>query len=150
LLATDVGRVYEAVYERDDTIVARKHGPMYLLDRVHVADSADKARSVYDAWNVFDLPEANDARPYGSLGDQPIPGLGDDFHALGACYKCDDDNPLRSYRIVARFDNVVHVLYAWGRDAGTNVDTLMYLASKLPRRLGSVRSPASPLALFDL
>ena len=67
-----------------------------------------------------------------------MPPLGDIAYATGACSKCDDDNPLRSYRIVARFDTVVHVLYAWGRDSGSNFDVVMYLANKLPKHLGSV------------
>jgi hypothetical protein len=136
LLATDVGRVYEAVYERENTIQARRFGPMYLVNRVHVADSADRAQSVYDTWNVFELPEANDARPFESLGDQSMPAFGDASHALGACSKCDDDNPLRSHRLVARFDTVVYSLYTWGRDAGANFDVVMYLALKLPKHLG--------------
>ena len=136
LLATDVGRVYEAIYERENSEKVRKAGPIYLLNRVHVAESASKAQSVFDAWAVSDhLPEANDARSYGSLGDQPMPPFGDTSYAIGACNKCDDENPLRSYRIVARFDNVVHVLYSYGRDSSSNFDVVMFLAYKLQKHL---------------
>lgn len=142
LLATDVGRTYEAIYERENTQQARKYGPMYLLNRVYVAESVDKAQAVFDAWAVSDrMPEANDARPYESLGDQPMPPLGDIAYATGACFKCTDDNPLRSYRIVTRFDTVVYVLYAWGRDAGSNFDVVMFLANKLQKHLGQRQGP---------
>jgi hypothetical protein len=134
-LVLDAGRVYEAIYERENTIIARKAGPMYIVNRVMVADSADRAKSIYDDWNVFDLPEANDSRPFESLGEQTMPGFGDASRSLGACYKCDDDNPLRSYRLVARFDNVVYMLYTWGRDAGANYNVVMDLAIKLQKHL---------------
>ena len=76
LLARDIGRVYEAIYERENTEKVRKFGPMYLLNRVHVAESVEKAQAVFDAWAVSDhLPEANDRRAYESLGDQPMPPL---------------------------------------------------------------------------
>ena len=136
-LVTDAGRVYEAIYERENTIVARKAGPMYLVNRVVVADSAEQAKSTYDAWNVFDLPEANDSRPYESLGEQTMPGFGDASRSLGACYKCDDDNPLRSYRLVARFDTVVYMLYTWGRDAGANFNVVMDLANRFAKHLAA-------------
>jgi hypothetical protein len=116
LLAAEIGRVYETVYERENTVQARRFGPMYLLDRVHVADSAERAQAVFDAWAISDsIPEANNARQYESLGDQPIPSpIGDISYATGACTTCNDENPLRSYRLVMRFDTVVHVLYSWG------------------------------------
>ena len=136
-LVTDAGRVYEAVYERENTIVARKAGPMYILNRVVVTDSADRAKVVYDAWNVFDLPDANDSRPFESLGEQTMPGFGDASRSLGACYKCDDDNPLRSYRLVARFDTVVYMLYTWGRDAGANFNIVMDLAFRFSKHLAT-------------
>lgn len=137
LLVTEIGRVYESVFERENSEKVRKFGPMYLYSRIHVAASAERAQSVWDSWNVDDhLPEANDRRPYTSLGDQPMPGFGDLSRALGACYKCDDENPLRSYRIVARFDTAVYVIYSWGRDSSSNFDVVMFLASKLPKRLG--------------
>jgi hypothetical protein len=143
LLVADVGRVYEAIYERENTQQARKHGPMYLLNRVYVAPSADKAQAVFDAWAVSDtIPEANDSRPYESLGDQPMPPLGDIAYATGACSKCVDDNPLRSYRIVTRFDTVVYVLYTWGRDAGANFDVVMFLANRLQKHLGELQEPS--------
>ncbi len=130
LLATEIGRVYEAVYERENTEQARRNGPMYLLNRVHVAESADKAQAVFDAWAISDrIPEANDARPYESLGDQPIPSsIGDIAYATGACTKCNEENPLRSYRLVMRFDTIVYVLYSWGRDSSSNFDVVMFLA----------------------
>jgi len=56
-----------------------------------------------------------------------------------ACFKCDDDNPLRSYRLVARSDNVVYLLYTWGRDAGANFNVVMDLAFKLPKHLEAGR-----------
>jgi hypothetical protein len=139
-LVTDAGRVYEAVYERENTIVARKAGPIYMVNRVVVADTIDQAKSTYDAWNVFDLPEANDSRPFESLGEQSMPPFGDAARSLGACYKCDDDNPLRSYRLVARFDTVVYMLYAWGRDAGTNFNVVMDLANRFAKHLAAVPS----------
>ena len=150
LLARDIGRVYEAIYERENTEKVRKFGPMYLLNRVHVAESAEKAQAVFDAWAVSDhLPEADDRRAYGSLGDQPMPPFGDISYATGACTKCDDENPLRSYRVVARFDNVVHVLYSWGRDSSSNFDVVMFLANKLPKRLGVGGAPALPGQFFQ-
>jgi hypothetical protein len=150
LLARDVGRVYEAIFERENTEKVRKHGPMYLLNRVHVAESAEKAQAVFDTWAVSDhLPEANDGRPYGSLGDQLMPPLGDIAYATGACTKCDDENPIRSYRVVARFDAVVYVLYSWGRDSGSNFDVVMFLANKLPRRLSLEQGPALPGRFFQ-
>jgi hypothetical protein len=151
LLARDIGRVYEAIFERENAEKVRKFGPMYLLNRVHVAESVEKAQSVFDAWAVSDhLPEANDQRAYGSLGDQPMPPFGDIAYATGACTKCDDENPLRSYRVVARFDTVVYVIYSWGRDSSSNFDVVMYLANKLPKRLGLDMNPALTGRFFGL
>ena len=31
---------------------------------------------------------------------------------------------------------MVHVLYSWGRDSSSNFDVVMFLANKLPRRVG--------------
>jgi hypothetical protein len=150
LLARDIGRVYEAVFERENAEKVRKHGPMYLLNRAHVGESVDKAQAVFDAWAISDhLPEANDGRPYGSLGDQPMPPFGDIAYAIGACTKCDDENPLRSYRVVARFDTVVYVIYSWGRDSSSNFDVVMFLANKLPRRLGRDQDPRLPNRFFE-
>lgn len=150
LLARDIGRVYEAIYERENSEKVRRHGPMYLLNRVHVAESAERAQAIFDAWSVSDhIPEADDRRAYGSLGDQPMPPFGDVSYAIGACTKCDDENPLRSYRIVARFDTVVHVLYSWGRDSSSNFDVVMFLANKLPRRLGLDAPPRLPDRFFQ-
>lgn len=152
LLATEIGRVYEAVYERENTEKARRFGPMYLLNRVHVAESADRAQAVFDAWAISDrLPEANEARAYESLGDQPIPSpIGDIAYATGACAKCNDENPLRSYRVVMRFDTVVHVLYSWGRDSSSNFDVVMFLVRKLPKHLADVQHPGLADGLFRL
>ena len=136
LLTAENGRIYEVVYERENTVTARRNGPMYILNRVHVAESAEKAQAVYNAWDVFDLPEAGPTRPFESLGDQTMPGFGDAAHTLGACVKCDEENPLRSYRLVARFDTVVYLLYTWGRDSSANFDVVMNLAFKMEKRLG--------------
>jgi hypothetical protein len=150
LLARDIDRVYEAVYERENVQKMHKLGPLYTLNRVHVAESAERAQAVFDAWAVSDhIPEADDRRAYGSLGDQPMPPFGDIAYATGACTKCDDENPLRSYRVVARFDTVVYVLYTWGRDSGSNFDVTMFLANKLPRRLGLDGAPALPEQFFQ-
>ena len=150
LLARDGGRVYEAIFERENNEKIRKFGPMYLLNRVYVAPSADKAQVTFDQWAVSDhLPEADDRRAYESLGDQPMPPFGDIAYATGACTKCDDENPLRSYRVVARFDTVVYVLYSWGRDSSSNFEVVMYLANKLPRRLGLDPSPSLPARFFQ-
>ena len=152
LLATEIGRVYEAVYERENTEKVRKFGPIYLLDRVHVAESADRAQAVFDAWAISDrLPEANAGRPYESLGDQPIPApIGDVAYATGACTKCNEENPIRSYRLVVRFDTIVHVLYSWGRDSSSNFDVVMFLARKLQNHLGSIQGPSLAAGLFRL
>ena len=150
LQARDIGRVYEAIFERENSEKVRRHGPMYLLNRVHVAESVDRAQTVFDAWAVSDhIPEADDRRAYGSLGDQPVPPFGNIVYATGACTKCDDENPLRSYRVVARFDTVVHVLYTWGRDSSSNFDVVMFLANKLPRRLGLDGAPTLPGHFFQ-
>ena len=149
LLARDIGRVYEAVYERENTEMVRKFGPMYLLNRVHVAESVERAQAIFDAWAVSDhLPEANDRRAYESMGDQPMPPFGEIAYATRACTKCDDEIPLRSYRIVARFDTVVYVLYSWGRDSSSNFEVVMFLANKLPRRLGLDGAPSLPSGYF--
>jgi len=63
--------------------------------------------------------------------------------------KCDDENPLRSYRVVARFDTVVYVLYSWGRDSSSNFDVVMFLANKLPRRLGLDGTSDLPSGFFQ-
>jgi hypothetical protein len=150
LLARDIGRVYEAIFERENSEKIRKFGPMYLLNRVHVAESVDRAQSVFDQWAVSDhMPEADDRRAYGSFGDQPMPPFGDIAYATGACTKCDDENPLRSYRVVARFDSVVYVIYSWGRDSSSNFEVVMYLANKLPRRLGFEQGPNLPERFFQ-
>ncbi len=119
LMAGERGRWYQAIYERENVQAVRKLGPQYIISRVFVADSAEVARSIFADLSVFDLPEADPGvRPFEHLGDQPMPGLGDESHALGACFKCDDDNPLRHYRLVIRSGNTVLLLYTWGRDAG--------------------------------
>jgi hypothetical protein len=147
LLATEFGRVYEAVFERENTEKVRRAGPVYLLNRVHVAPSADKAQVVFDTWAISDrMPEANESRQYESFGDQPMPTpIGDIAYATGACFKCNDENPLRSYRLVMRFDTVVYVLYSYGRDSSSNFDVVMFLANKLPKHLG--RAPGSEMSL---
>jgi hypothetical protein len=98
---------------------------------------------MFDAWAISDrLPEANDARAYESLGDQPIPSpIGDIAYATGACTKCNEENPLRSYRLVMRFDTIVYVLYSWGRDSSSNFDVVMFLARKLPNHLSGFQAP---------
>ena len=125
---------------------------MYLLNRVHSADSVERAQAVFDAWSISDrIPEANDARPYESLGDQPIPSpIGDISYATGACTKCNEENPLRSYRLVMRFDTIVYVLYSWGRDSSSNFDVVMFLARKLPKHLADVPGPSLADLLFRL
>ena len=150
LTAFESGRLYEVIYERENTLTARRNGPMYILNRVHVAESAEKAQAIYANWDVFDLPEAGPTRPYEFLGDQTMPGFGDAAHALGACVKCDDDNPLRSYRIVARFDTTVYLLYTWGRDSSANFDVVMALAFKMSKHLGLTDRPHGPLLALGL
>lgn len=150
LTAFESGRLYEVVYERENTLTARRNGPMYILNRVHVAESAEKAQAIYNSWDVFDLPEAGPTRPYEFLGDQTMPGFGDQAHALGACVKCDDDNPLRSYRLVARFDTTIYLLYTWGRDASANFDVVMSLAFKMAKHLGLSGEPRGPSLALGL
>lgn len=150
LTAFESGRLYEVVYERENTLTARRNGPMYILNRVHVAESAEKAQAIFSNWDVFELPEAGPTRPYESLGDQTMPGFGDAAHALGACVKCDDDNPLRSYRIVARFDTTVYLLYTWGRDSSANFDVVMALAFKMSKHLGLTTDPYAPTLALGL
>jgi hypothetical protein len=36
------------------------------------------------------------------------------------------------------------VLYAWGRDSGSNVDVVMHQANTLPKHLGLQLAPALP------
>jgi hypothetical protein len=50
--------------------------------------------------------------------------------------------------VVERFDNVVHALYSWGRDSSSNFDVVMFLANKLPRRLGLDLSPSLLTGFF--
>jgi hypothetical protein len=91
LTVGEMGCQYEVIYERENTVTARRNGPMYILNRVVVADSGEQAHDLYSKWDVFDLPEANAGRPYEFLGDQTMPGFGDEAHALGACVKCDEE-----------------------------------------------------------
>ena len=79
-----------------------------------------------------------------------MPGFGDQAHALGACIKCDDDNPLRSHRLVARFDTTVYLLYTWGRDASANFDVVMNLAFKMAKHLGRQPDERAPLLALGL
>ncbi len=136
LLAGDRGRVYLAVFQRENVQPNHKLGPLFVLNRVYVGDTPDDARTTYAEWDKFDLPEADGiARPYASLGDQPMPALGDESHALGACYKCDEENPLRHYRVVIRADRVVWLLYTWGRDSGSNFNVVTRLLDRLVAKL---------------
>jgi hypothetical protein len=76
--------------------------------------------------------------------------LGDEAPALGACVKCDDENPLRSYRVVARFDHTRYLLYTWGRDSSADFDVLMNLAVKMSRRLGRFDDEHRPALALGL
>jgi hypothetical protein len=136
LMAGERGRVYLATYQRENVQPSFKLGPLFLLNRVFVGETADDARAVFVEWHKFDLPDAEGiARPYTSLGDQPMPPVGDEAHALGACFKCDEENPLRHYRLVIRSDRVVWLLYTWGRDSGSNFNVVMSLVDKLVAKL---------------
>lgn len=137
LLAARNGRIYEAMYEREDTVQARKHGPQQVLSRIYIGTDAGVAREIFAEWNVFDLPEAYEYKhDFEFLGEQPMPRFGEEFRALGACAKCNDgENPRRQLRVLSRQGANVVLLYTWGRDAGNNEFTVADLFGKIMRKL---------------
>ncbi|MFN8522778.1 MAG: hypothetical protein U0821_06675 [Chloroflexota bacterium] len=137
LVVGDRGRIYQSVFEREDTVAARKAGPQHVVSRVFVGEDEGAARAVFEGWNVFDLPEADEYKhPYEFLGEQSLPKLADEIRGLSACQKCNDgENPRRHFRVVMRSGNAVVLLYTWGRDAGNNSDTVIDLLNRILGKL---------------
>ncbi|MGE3269249.1 MAG: hypothetical protein AB7P40_10905 [Chloroflexota bacterium] len=113
----DRGNCYEVRYERPGTGARYYEGPVTIYNYVHVAKDEASAKQVYQ-----DLVKVNEKFPEADkrIGDKfelkGGDGLGDESQGLSACERsCNLDGDIYVHkRLVARYYNVVSVVYLYG------------------------------------
>ena len=137
---SDRARWAEARFERGDELFKSNLGPLQIYSKAYVADDVPAARAIYDreVERQRQLPEAT-TRKEGFFTPEDVVKIGDEQNSIAFCnYDCGTSEKFDSLhqRTVFRAQNVVGVLYFFGRDTDADVDQLNEWLRVLGGRIG--------------
>jgi hypothetical protein len=134
----DARALWQSVrFERDRNPESNGLGPNIFHNTVYVARTIDSARQIYsEQVQVQSFPEAVDR--FGAVFPLARPSLGEESYVLASCVEegCSGTTYNIHLRLVFRTANIVSVLYTYGDQNSSSLDSVVFVARHISDRMG--------------